>query len=229
PRKVPLATPAPGLQDPATRHRPRRTAPQQRSRSHSRLALRPHLHALPDPPRRTPRRIRRPNLRPGPERLRAALGLESRSYFATWCGDALPNNASSRAADAGAFTFPSRTISFALISRPYSALFAPSSDRIVDPSSDTPANSPCAREYERISAFITTSVSAEVSRPTGPAAADASAPSFTLLDIIEFAPDSFITSNTKSVAWPPIWNPTLAPSSANIAGALHPPVNATPL
>src|SRR5580693_2314389 len=60
-----------------------------------------------------------------------------------------------------------------------------------------------------------TSVSADASRPTGPAATDASPPSFTLLVRIPFAPRSFITKMTKSVASAPIWRPKLPPSSAN--------------
>ena len=56
---------------------------------------------------------------------------------------------------------------------------------------------------EHISARIETSVSADALRPTGPAATDASAPSFTLLLKIPFAPRLFITRRTKSVACPP--------------------------
>src|ERR1019366_10048187 len=92
---------------------------------------------------------------------------------------ALLRSASSGCADAGAPTFPSRTISLALNSFPYRALLAPSSERMVEPSSDNPANNPFDREYDRISAFMTISVSAEAARPTGPAAADAYAPFFT--------------------------------------------------
>src|SRR5260370_1110148 len=44
---------------------------------------------------------------------------------------------------------------------------------------------------------MTISVSAEAARPTAPAATDASAPRFTLLDITEFAPHSFITTSTR--------------------------------
>src|SRR5438477_632502 len=44
------------------------------------------------------------------------------------------------------------------------------------PSSDTPANRPRLREYEKISALSRTSVSASAWRPTGPAATAASAP-----------------------------------------------------
>src|ERR1022692_2961801 len=167
------------------------------------------------------------------DRLRApsahGRAITRLDYLFTCFGEALPRSASSRCAAAGGATLPSRTISLALSSFPYRALLAPSSDRSVEPSSDTPANSPCALEYDRISAFITISVAAAASRPTGPAATDASPPSFTLLDITEFAPDSFITSSTKSVACPPIWKPKLPASSANIAGALHGPEKSRPL
>src|SRR5450759_2730054 len=71
----------------------------------------------------------------------------------------------------------------AVMSCPYKFLFAPSSHRIVEPDSDTLAKSPWAREQDNIAAFITASVSAEVSRPFGPAAAEASAHNFTLLDM----------------------------------------------
>src|SRR5215471_15048586 len=100
---------------------------------------------------------------------------------------------------------------------------------MVEPASEIPAKTPRARDQERISAFITTSVSALVVRPTGPAATEASAPSLTLLDITDLAPASFITSRTKSVASPPIWSPKLPPSSANIAGALQGPRRLAPV
>src|ERR1700741_5688742 len=48
--------------------------------------------------------------------------------------------------DAGTPTLPSRTISFALSSLPYILRFALPSDRSVEPSRDTPANSPRDRE-----------------------------------------------------------------------------------
>src|ERR1039457_4137272 len=149
-------------------------------------------------------------------------------YF-TWCGEVLRRVASNALAAAGAATLPWRTISLALNSFPYRALLAPSSERNVEPSSDTPAKSPCALEYDKISAFKTMSVAAAASRPTGPAATEASPPSFTLLDKTDLAPESFITSSTKSVACPPIWKPTLPASSANIAGALHGPEKCFPL
>jgi hypothetical protein len=41
--------------------------------------------------------------------------------------------------------------------------------------------------------------------------------------MMEFAPLGFITNRTKSVAWPPNWNPMFAPSGANSAGALPTP------
>jgi hypothetical protein len=56
----------------------------------------------------------------------------------------------------------SRTIWVAVKPWPYSSLFAPSSERNVEPSRDTPPNRPFARDQERISAFIATSVSADV-------------------------------------------------------------------
>src|SRR5215468_4102773 len=100
---------------------------------------------------------------------------------------------------------------------------------MVEPSSDTPPKTPRARDQERISAFKTMSVSAEVVRPTGPAAAEASAPNLTLLDKTDSAPLSFMTKRTKSVASPPICKPTLPPSKANIAGALHGPCRFSPV
>src|SRR5439155_1062208 len=77
--------------------------------------------------------------------------------------------------------------------------------------------------------LMTRSVSAEAVRPLSPAAAAASAPRFTLMLMMEFAPFGFITKRTKSVAWPPNWNPMFAPSSANRAGALHRPVKCSPV
>src|SRR5712692_562057 len=77
-----------------------------------------------------------------------------------------------------------------------------------------------------MSARRVASVSAEAVRPTGPAATDASAPSFTLLVRIPLAPRSFITSSTKSVASPPIWKPKLPPSRAIMVGAPQDPLAA---
>src|SRR3954468_13829427 len=106
--------------------------------------------------------------------------------------------------------------------------FAPGSGRSVEPSSDTPANNPLAREYERISADINESVAAVAVRPFGPAAAEASAPSLVLLFTSDSTPFLFIMRNTKSVAWPPSCNPMFAPSRAYIAGAPHAPVKFSP-
>src|SRR5260370_35778573 len=100
---------------------------------------------------------------------------------------------------------------------------------MVEPSNYTPGNNRLDGECDRISASMTISVPADAARPTGPAATDASAPSFTLLDITDLAPFSFITNSTKSVACAPIWKPKLPPSSANIAGALHGPEKSSPL
>src|SRR5579883_401445 len=68
------------------------------------------------------------------------------------------------------------------------------------------------------------SVSAEAFLPTGPAATEASAPIFTLLERTDFAPFWFITSRTKSVASPPTCKPKLPPSSAIIDGAPQEPL-----
>lgn len=118
-------------------------------------------------------------------------------------GEAFASSPSRMAAAAGLPTFPSRKISFAVNFFPYTFSFAPLSGRRVDPSNEIPANSPREREYERISARIATSVAAVAALPLGPAAAEASAPSLTLLPISDSAPRGFITSRTKSVAWPP--------------------------
>ena len=121
-------------------------------------------------------------------------------------------------------TLPPRIISFAVNLRPYNFSLALPSERSVEPSRETPANNPLLREYERISAFITISVAPSAVRPFGPAAAEASAPNFTLLVSKDVAPLGFITSRTKSVACPPNWNPMLIPSNAYSAGAPHLPV-----
>ena len=71
------------------------------------------------------------------------------------------------------------------------------SGRNVEPSREIPANNPREREYERISARMVTSVSAEALRPTGPAAAEASPPNFTLLVKMLFADRGLISNSTK--------------------------------
>src|SRR5436190_3125291 len=89
------------------------------------------------------------------------------------------------------------------------------------PERSMPAKSPCAREYERISAVSNASVPTWPWRPIGPAATDASAPRFTLFCSIFCAPDSFITSSTTSTCSAPAWNPRLPLASCMKTGALH--------
>src|ERR1700752_5380643 len=96
------------------------------------------------------------------------------------------------------------------------------STEITVPFSEIPANSPLLREYERISALIDASVEAAASRPTGPAATEASPPSSTLLFNNFFNPSVFINSRTTSVEEPPACRPTLPPFNSKKAGADHP-------
>ena len=123
-------------------------------------------------------------------------------------GDALSNVEMRVDALSGALTAPFRTISFASTFLPYSFSFASLSGRRVEPSRETPAKAPRALEYDKISAFMAASVSAEALRPTGPAAAEASPPSLTLLERILVAELEVINSRTKSVA-----SPSTEPSS----------------
>src|ERR1700733_3540436 len=96
-----------------------------------------------------------------------------------------------------------------------------------------PAKMPRAREYVSTSAFIFQSVSAAASAPTGPAAAEASAPSLNLLASRCCIPWSLVTIITRSTAWPPSCSPQLPPVIVIGAGALHVPLSvrhvATPL
>ena len=86
-----------------------------------------------------------------------------------------------------------------------------------------PAKTPCVREYDRISAFNCASVAARASRPTGPAATDASAPSDTRFFSSLSTPRSFMTSMTRSMDCAPNCRPQLPlPSRMNI-GALQAP------
>src|SRR5260370_10549071 len=129
------------------------------------------------------------NRRAGKKRPKKKASSRGPHYFFFTCfAGGPPRIASSGRADAGGATFPSRTISLALSSFPYRALLAPSSDRNVEPSSDTPANSPCDLEYDRISAFMTISVSAEAPRPTAPAPPPTSPPTSTFLPIPQLSP-----------------------------------------
>src|SRR5579872_1818434 len=66
--------------------------------------------------------------------------------------------------------------------------------------------------------------SAEADRPTGPAAAETSAPSLMWPFIRPFIPSSFMTNITRSVLLPPICGPQLTPETANGAGELQLPL-----
>src|SRR5271169_1500140 len=127
-------------------------------------------------------------------------------------GDFLSSTDNNSLAEGGGGTTPLDTISFAFNSFPYRLLLASLSGRRVEPASEIPANNPRAREYDRISARRVTSVSAEAFLPTGPAAAEASPPIFTLLVRMLSADLGVMSSRTKSVAWPPSCKPKLAPS-----------------
>src|SRR6202790_1905701 len=83
--------------------------------------------------------------------------------------------------DTGTAMLLPNMMSLALILWPYTCSLASSSGRSVEPSSDMPADRPRGRGYVRTSARREASVSAEASRPLGPAAAEASAPNLTLL------------------------------------------------
>ena len=92
-----------------------------------------------------------------------------------------------------------------------------------EPSSDTPANRPRLRDQVKISASSCASVAAAASRPTGPAAAAASAPkrelavqqSWTLLRVLK--------TRTMSVTCRPICQPTLPPVSVTKHGGRQSP------
>src|SRR5438094_623970 len=88
-------------------------------------------------------------------------------------------------------------------SAPYASRFASSSGRRTPPDRLMPANSPFAREYERISAVSCASVPTLPARPIGPAATDASAPRFTLLFSSFWTPCSFMMRSTRSTCSAP--------------------------
>src|SRR5271157_2095993 len=131
------------------------------------------------------------------------------------------SEARSLAAISGGFA-PLPSICLLVHRWPYMAWFSSMSLRSVAPSSEMPAKTPRERDQERISAFIRASVWAEVLRPTGPAAAVASAPMVNLLLERCFIPPSFITGRTTSVEETPIWKPTLPPSMRMAAGGPQP-------
>jgi hypothetical protein len=95
---------------------------------------------------------------------------------------------------------------------PYKILVASPSGLTTAPLRLTPANTPRAREYVRIWARIFQSVPPATCLPTGPAAADASAPILNLLERRLRTPFSFMMSMTRSTACAPICNPQLPPA-----------------
>jgi len=123
----------------------------------------------------------------------------------------------------GGGTFPVRSCLNGIM-RPYSSRVLSSSCFTTAPFSVMPAKAPRAREYVRISERIFQSVLPSAWRPTGPAAAEASAPTLNLLFNSCVMPCWFITSITRSIACPPICKPQLPPSTTNGAGALHWPL-----
>src|SRR3954462_2024942 len=90
------------------------------------------------------------------------------------------------------------------------------------PLSEMPANRPFEREYVRISLSAFQSVPAEACRPTGPAEAEASPPTWNLFESMRCMPCSFITTMTRSMPSTPICNPQLPPPTEMNAGALQP-------
>src|ERR1700686_955524 len=117
--------------------------------------------------------------------------------YSKWTGDFLLRVARSGLAEAGARIVLLITMSLALTPFPYSLRFPSPSGRRLEPSSETPANSPREREYDRISARNVRSDDGAESRPSGPAATAKSPPSLTWLVRIASAPRRFITSRTK--------------------------------
>src|SRR5262245_15189766 len=128
--------------------------------------------------------------------------LERSCYFVRR-GEYLFKPAMRRSAPLGILA-PLPKISFAVQRWPYISLFSSRSLRNVAPSSEMPANRPFDRDQERISALISASVWAVAFRPTGPAAAVASAPIVNLLEVSFFIPRSFMISRMTSVEETPI-------------------------
>src|SRR6185437_5571364 len=137
------------------------------------------------------------------------------------CAEYFLTTARKASLDAVGSTFPSR-MSENGTNLPYRSRVSSLSCVMAEPFRSTPANNPRAREYVNTSERILMSVSAPASRPTGPAAAEASAPSLNLLLRRWCMPDSFITTSTRSTAWPPNCRPQLPPVIVMGAGALQP-------
>src|SRR5580692_8831205 len=83
-------------------------------------------------------RVKNPSPQSNPHQLHANYFRDFGSE--RFLGDFSFNREISSAAQAGAFTFPSRMMSLALTFFPYSFSFALPSERSVEPSSDIPAN-----------------------------------------------------------------------------------------
>src|SRR5204863_57796 len=126
---------------------------------------------------------------------------EGRAYFTplvarTSRPSALANALASTVRRTG--TVP-KAICRAECSAPYIFALAESSGLRLPPERSMPANTPFDREYASICAVSCASVAADVVRPIGPAAIDASAPSVTLLPSSLSAPPRFMTTSTRSV------------------------------
>src|SRR5437763_1545685 len=74
----------------------------------------------------------------------------------------------------GVVTFPAKSTSRLATDDPYALAFVSLSGRRTPPDKSIPANTPCEREYARISAVRRASVAADAVRPTGPAAKEMS-------------------------------------------------------
>ena len=96
---------------------------------------------------------------------------------------------------------------------------------MAEPSSATPANKPLAREYEYTCAVSPISVAAELCRPTGPAATEASAPRVTLPPTMPSMLCFEVKTSTTSVDCTPTWKPKLPPVRLMKIGLLHAPVS----
>ena len=112
--------------------------------------------------------------------------------------------------DAGAGARPSSTMR-GVVDGPYTRASASWSICSTAPSSDTPANSPRARDHDQISAFSWPSVAAAALRPTGPAATPASAPRVNLPLTTSSRLRSLRNTSTTSADCTPAWKPTLPP------------------
>src|SRR5205823_6255639 len=86
-------------------------------------------------------------------------------------------------------------------------------------------NKPFDLEYASTGDFRSTSVEADASRPTGPAATAASTPSFTLPSSRPLKPSRLVNTRTRSVACTPSCSPKLPPPIFINEGGLHLPLS----